>query len=293
MNILELIKKLPDQEACVKHLEKVKWGDKPTCPYCGSVTTYPRTKDLRHNCRDCGSAFSVTIGTIFHNSHIDLQKWFILMALMMNAKKSLSACQASRDLGLRRPTVWSMMYRIRQAMNNNQMGLLSGIVEMDETYVGGKPRKEIKKDDNDDDITPNKRGRGTKKECVAGMVERDGNVKAFHMDKKKLKGIDLQELVRKNVDTNSSVLMTDEYKAYSRMKNIIAHLQINHQQAYVNGEIHTNTTESFWALLKRGIIGQFHKVSAKYLYKYIDEFCFRYNQRKNECAFDFLVSKCI
>ena len=187
MNILELITKFPNQEACVKHLEKVKWGDKPTCPYCGSVTTYRRTKDLRHNCRDCSSAFSVTIGTIFHNSHIDLQKWFILMALMMNAKKSLSACQASRDLGLRRPTVWSMMHRIRQAMNSDQMNLLSGIVEMDETYVGGKPRKEIKKDDSDDDITPNKRGRGTKKECVVGIVERDGNVKAFHMDKKNLK----------------------------------------------------------------------------------------------------------
>ena len=99
--------------------------------------------------------------------------------------------------------------------------------------------------------------------------------------------------MRKNVDADASILMTDEYKAYSRMKNIIAHLQINHQKSYVNGKIHTNTIESFWALLKRGIIGQFHKVSAKYLYKYIDEFCFRYNQRKNDFQFEYLLGRCL
>ena len=163
MNLLELINKFPNHEACIKHLEAIKWDNKPVCPYCGSITNYPKTKELRHFCRDCLSSFSVTSGTIFHHSHVDLQKWFIVMALMMNAKKGLSACQVARDIGLRRATVWEMMHKIRNAMSTEQIGLLSGIVEMDETYVGGKPRKEAKKDDNGDDITPNKRGRGTKK----------------------------------------------------------------------------------------------------------------------------------
>ena len=199
MNILELVKKFPDQETCIKHLEGVRWGEKPTCAYCGSVATYVKANTVRHNCRDCSASFSVTVRTIFHNSHVDLQKWFILIALMLNAKKGLSACQAARDIGLRRPTVWSMMHRIRKAMGSDQMQLLSGIIEMDETYVGGKPRKESKDKDDDGNYPTNKRGRSTKKECVVDMVERDGNVKAKHMPKTMLKGIDLQELVRKNV----------------------------------------------------------------------------------------------
>lgn len=298
MNILQLISKFPTHEACIEHLEAVKWNNKPVCPYCGSLTTYKKSNELRHTCKDCQASFSVTVGTIFHNSHVDLQKWFILIALMLNAKKGLSACQAARDLGMRRPTVWSMMHRIRKAMGTDEAKLLSGIVEMDETYVGGKPRKESKDKDDDGNYPTNKRGRGTKKECVVGMVERDGKVKAKHMNNKKLKGIDLQELVRKNVDTNNSTLITDEFRAYSRMYNLIQHLQVNHQKEFSrndikHGKIHTNTIESFWALLKRGIIGQFHKVSAKYLHRYIDEFCFRYNLRKNDLIFESLLIQCL
>jgi transposase-like protein len=292
MNILQLISKFSSQEICIKHLEQVRWGDKVTCVYCGSDNNYPNEKELRHHCNDCRKSFSVTVGTIFHHTHIELQKWFLVMSLMMNAKKGLSAYQIARDLGIRRATVWSMTHRIRKAMTTNQANLLQGIVEMDECYVGGKPRKETK-NDNDDNNKGNPRGRATKKEAVVGIIERNGEVRAENVDKDKLNFNGLLELVRKNVNTSNSTLITDEYRAYSKMMNFIKHETINHSYEYSkkgNGyNIHSNTIESFWALLKRGIIGQFHKVSKKYLNRYIDEFCFRYNQRENKSIFDMLL----
>ena len=176
MNIIQIFKQFPTQESCIKHLEAARWGDTPVCPYCQSTNTNSLDKELRHHCNGCRKSFSVTVGTIFHDTKVPLQKWFLLISLMMNAKKGLSACQAARDLETRRPTVWSMMHRVRKSMVDNG-DLLTGIVEMDETYVGGKPRKENKHDD-DDQNTPSPRGRGTKKIPVVGMVERDGNVKA-------------------------------------------------------------------------------------------------------------------
>lgn len=182
MNIIELLKKFPTQENCIKHLEKVRWGDKVRCVYCNSENTNELKKELRHHCNGCRKSFSVTVGTIFHHTHIELQKWFLVIALMLNAKKGLSAYQISRDLSIRRVTVWSMMHRIRKAMKNN-LHLLSGIVEMDETYIGGKQRPKNNKDD-DNDFQPPKRGRGTDKECVIGMIERGGKVKTKHHSKK-------------------------------------------------------------------------------------------------------------
>ena len=135
MNILELINKFPTQEACITHLENVRWGDKPKCVYCGSENTNPLKAELRHHCNGCRKSFSVIVGTIFHHTHIDLQKWFLVMSLMLNARKGASSCQIARDLGMRQPTVWSMMLRIRKAMKGSQAELLNGIVEMDVTLA--------------------------------------------------------------------------------------------------------------------------------------------------------------
>lgn len=288
MNILDILKKFPDQETSIKHLEKVRWGDIPKCSYCSSQNTYPNEKELRHHCNDCRKSFSVTVGTIFHHTHIDLQKWFLVMSLMLNARKGLSAYQIARDLGMRRPTVWSMMHRIRKAMEDEREGeLLQGIVEMDETYIGGKPRKGNKKDDDNDDNKSN-RGRGTKKIPVVGMIERGGRVKAKATSKYELKSNDLKKLVRENIDLANTLLMTDEYRGYMTMNKIINHSQVNHQKEYVTGnDIHTNTIEGFWSILKRSVIGQFHRISVKHLQKYIDECSFKYNYRKNSSEFVF------
>lgn len=286
MNIIQIFQKFPTQESCIKHLEQKRWGDKPICVYCDSTNTNSLVKELRHHCNGCRKSFSVTVGTIFHHTHIPLQKWFLLISLMQNAKKGLSACQAARDIEMNRPTVWRMMHRIRKAMGRDN-NLLSGIIEMDETYVGGKPRKENKKDDDDENNTGNPRGRGTKKTAVVGMVERRGNVKAQSVSKNELNFIDFLKMIRKNINVAESLLVTDEYKAYNRMSKIVPHYRVNHTKEYVKGDIHTNTIESFWAILKRGIMGQFHWVSKKHLNAYIDEFCYRYNARNIDSSIVF------
>lgn len=288
MNIINIIKQFPTQESCINYLEQKRWNGKPVCPYCNSENTNHLVKENRHHCNGCRKSFSVTVGTIFHDSRLPLQKWFLAIALMLNAKKGISSRQLARDLELPVKTAWSINHRIRKAMKQDN-GLLSGIVEMDETYVGGKPRKEAKKKDDNDDDKGNPRGRATKKECVVGMIERNGKVKASNVNKGSLKAKDLKELVRANIDTANTTLITDEYRGYMTMRRIISDLQINHSEAYANGAIHTNTIESFWAILKRGIVGQFHKVSKQYLNAYIDEFCWRFNERKNASAFDKLV----
>ena len=254
MNILELINKFPTQEACITHLENVRWGDKPKCVYCGSENTNPLKAELRHHCNGCRKSFSVIVGTIFHHTHIDLQKWFLVMSLMLNARKGASSCQIARDLGMRQPTVWSMMLRIRKAMKGSQAELLNGIVEMDETYIGGKPRKRNNDKDDDGNLPTIKRGRGTKKECVVGMIERGGKVKTIIQ--KRLKFVDLRGIVKNNVDVLNSVLMTDDFKGYKPMKGLMPHYTVNHSaKQYVNGITHTNTIESFWAIVKRGMMG--------------------------------------
>jgi len=284
MNIIQIFKRFPTQESCIRHLEKVRWKNKPKCPYCGSENTNPLKKEMRHHCNGCRKSFSVTVGTIFHHTHLPLQKWFLAISLILNAKKGIASRQLARDLELPVKTAWFLNMRIRQAMRADK-SLLKGIVEMDETYIGGKPRK------GKDDDEPPKRGRGTKKTPVVGMIERSGHVKAEVSSR--LKAKNLMGLVRTNVDTEQAILITDEFKGYLRMARIIEHLVVNHQFQFADGEIHTNSIESFWALLKRGIIGQFHKVSKKYLSEYINEFCFRFNARflSGEMLFDKTIER--
>lgn len=290
MNVLDVITKFPNQETCIRFLEKLRWGDKMKCNFCSSEETFPITKELRHHCKKCNKSFSVTAGTVFHHTRVPIQKWFILIVLMTNAKKGLSSCQAARDINLRQNVVWKMMHKLRERMTNEEMQLLSGTLEMDETYVGGKPRKS-----NDIGNTSNsKRGRGTDKECVVGIIERKGNVKLIHANDKLINSEYLQEIVKSNVDINKSTLITDQYPGYSKMKTILEHKQINHKESFSNlNGIHTNTIEGFWAILKRGIIGQFHWISKKWLQNYLNEFCFKYNNRKEPSMFKMLLIKCL
>ena len=285
-SIIHIYRRFPTPESCIKHLEQVRWQGKPLCPYCGAEKASKHTEKhkTRWQCGWCHKSFSVTVGTIFHNSHVDLQRWFLLIALMFSAKKGLSAMQAARDLEMRRPTVWSMMHRIRAAMTDDGK-LLAGIVEMDETYIGGKPRRF----DNDDD-TPAPRGRGTKKTPVVGAVERGGRVKAKKVDKAEMTGEHMQSYIREMLDTSKSVLNTDEYSGYNSANKVVLHRRCNHKAGYVTrdlfsgqfGTIHTNTIESFWAIVKRSIYGQFHHVSKKYMHLYLNELTYRYNQRNQE-----------
>lgn len=171
MNLIEVMKRFPDQGSCITFLESVRWGDTPQCTHCGSEkvnTRHERKENLigRYNCQNCKASFKVTCGTIFHATRQPLQKWFLAISLMMNAKKSLSSHQLARDLELNQMTAWSMMQKIRAEMAKKSSVLLKGIIEADETYIGGKPRKQNKKEDRE----PIKRGRGTLKPLFSVLL---------------------------------------------------------------------------------------------------------------------------
>lgn len=282
MKIIELFETFQTQEQALEHLERIRWRGRPICPYCGSEAVGTHASDDRTNrrwqCRTCTRAFSVTVGTIFHGTHIPLRSWFILIALMLNAKKSASAYQISRDIGVRRATVWSMMHRVRTAMANDprQASLLQGIVEADETYVGGKPRKGNRRKDD----KPNKRGRGTKKVPVVGAVERGGRVIARPAKPSDLSAKGLSKFIGRFVDKAGTILITDEFGGYNRVSESMLHATVNHAVEYANGLIHTNTIESFWSLVKRAWYGSHHHYSRKYIHLYIAEACYKYNNRR-------------
>lgn len=287
MNIIDVFQSFQTQDQAIDYLEKVRWHGEPTCPYCGSFDCGRHASAdramSRWQCRDCTRAFSVTIGTLFHGTHVPLRDWFLVLALMLGAKKSASAYQISRDLGKRRATVWSMMHRIRTAMaaDPEQEKLLHGIVEADETYVGGKPRKANKRDDD----TPNKRGRGTKKVPVIGAIERGGRVVAQVALPHELSAKGIAKFLKRFVDPAGTLLITDEYKGYNRVSETMLHAVIKHADGYSDeGSVHTNTIEGFWSLIKRAWYGSHHHYSRKYMPLYIAETCFKFNRRSTQKA---------
>ncbi|MEZ4379307.1 MAG: IS1595 family transposase [Gemmatimonadales bacterium] len=296
MDILKVFHSFKTQEQCLAYLEQKRWGGAPpACIYCGSVKVGRHASGDRANqrwqCQDCHASFAVTVGTIFHRTHIPLQQWFLVLALMLNAKKSASACQIARDLGMRRPTVWSMMHRIRAAMAQDeaQGRLLYGLVEADETYVGGKPRRGNggKGGKGQKAVT----GRGTKKAIVLGAVERGGRVVAECAPN--ANGTTIDRFLSRVIDRAGTLLVTDEWIAYSKYGRKGNWGTINQQREYVNGIVHTNTIESFWALVKRAWYGQHHHYSRKYMPLYVAEAAYKYNNRKNGNGFDSLIAAAV
>ena len=285
MNLIEVMERFPDQESCIEHLERVRWAGKPICPHCECPHIKSKKEDGigrvgRWHCYDCKASFKVTQGTVFQGTKIALQKWFLAIALLLNAKKSLSSYQVSRDLALNQKTAWFILCRIRAEMaNRTSSTLLRGIVEADETYIGGKPRKENKKEDRE----PAPRGRGTSKTAVIGVVARGGEVIAEVA--KGLTGRDILEFIRRVVNVRESELMTDEYHAYNALSSQMKHEVINHQEQYVEGDKHTNTIEGFWSLLKRAWYGNHHHYSTGYTPLYVAERCYVYNNRYRETIF--------
>ena len=295
MNIIRIYQLFPTEADCVAHLEAVRWKGEPICPYCGALQSTALPKEHRHHCNACKTTFSVTVGTIFHHTHLPLQKWLLAVSLVLNAKKGLSSRQLARDLEVNKNTGWRMGMQIRKAMaEREQRKLLSGVVEMDETYIGGKPRKGNTGSSGQGGGNKSQRGRGTKKTPVVGMIQRGGNVSAHVVKKDRLKAKHLSALVRRHVDIENAVLYTDEYKGYLGIKSFMPHQTVNHQIWYVADDgTNTNSMESFWALLKRGIVGQYHKVSVRHLPRYIDEFSYRFNHRKTANVFDRTIARAV
>jgi transposase-like protein len=259
------------------------------CPHCGTVDSAERehyrikpkngtSRRKLWKCFSCRKQFTVTVGTIFEDSHIELNKWLLAFYLLCSSKKGMSALQLHRMLGGSYKTAWFMCHRIRWAMAEPAfVEKLSGVVEADETYVGGKPRKANRRKD-DPPGWKRKTGRGTDKAPVMVVVERGGKAHSAHVAN--VSGDTVKGVIRKHVAKDSRV-MTDAFRSYQGLsKEFATHEVVNHMDEYVRGDVHTNTAESFFAILKRGLNGIYHHVSEEHLHRYLSEFDFRYNNRE-------------
>jgi transposase-like protein len=283
VNLTQVTDQFGTDEKCRKALEQLRWENGPKCPRCQSDAT-PIANRYQYDCDSCHYQFSVTAGTIFHDSHLSLWKWFITVALLCESKKGMSACQIQRTVGMSYKTAWYLCHRIRAAMVEIGKPKLGGEIEMDETYVGGKGHG------------LEQRGRGTKKRPVIGIRQRNGELRLFHA--KEVTGRVLEKFLRDNVGEDIDVFFTDELGAYrgvaQRMGITRKHKMVQHGiKEYVRGNAHTNNIESVFSLFERGLRGTWHKLSAKHLQAHLDEMCFRFNNRKNPYLFRDTVLKLI
>lgn len=280
MNLTTLNKNYSTKAKCIAYLEKLRWGKKPACPFCdGSEHISKRTGTIRYHCNTCNKDFSVLVNTIFEDTRLPLPKWFQLIALMLNAKKGISAKQLMRDIDIGYSTAWFAAMRVRCAMIKS-CNSLQHIVEMDETYVGGKPRKKYINDDALPTISrvTNKRGRGTKKTPVVGIVERDGNIVLKVIEKLTTKN--LLAMLKENVKIDKSIVITDDFRAYNKFDEVVEHLTIEHSKGvYSKRGVNTNTIEGFFSILKNSIRGQYVAISKKYLPFYLVQAQYIYNNR--------------
>ena len=292
MNLFGIMERFSTHEICIDYLEEIRWGEKPKCPHCESENVArkrERDKIGRWNCHLCKSSFSVLSGTLFSRSKIPLPKWFMAIALMSNAKKSLSSCQLARHLGLNQMSAWSMMQKIRTEMERKGETLLKGIIEADECYIGGKPRR--RKNERGELPPPSKRGRGTRKTPILAAIERGGKVIAKVASDLTKKGI--LTFIQKFVKTDQSVLMTDEFKSYEDAGDLMPHSVVKHgEKEYVRGIAHTNTIEGFWSMLKRTFHGTHHHYSKKWTPLYLAEACYKWNNRKRRKVFERFIREC-
>ena len=294
MTFLELMTKFPTEDSVIEYYIKIRYPNGVRCNHCGSPKVYQENKRKKvFSCNDCRSTFSPFKGTIFEKSSTDLRKWMYAIHLFLNGKKGISGLQLQREIGVTYKTAWRMLQQIRIAMGNTEhQEFFDTIVEIDETYIGGKPRKD---NDHHDNLpkgmgTGAKRGRGTSKTPVVGMIDRV-NKRVFakiampNGEGKKLTAKQLINILNTvSKQENNNTIISDEFRSYDPLRsNNFVHLRIDHQKAFsdYNGT-HTNNIESFWATLKRGVYGIYHHVSINYMQRYVDEFCFRYNNRKND-----------
>ena len=280
MNLPKLIAQFGSEEKCRARLTELRWPNGVTCPRCESKSVSTIAERDQYDCNACRYQFSVTAGTIFHDSHLPLSKWFLAIYLMTESKKGMSALQVKRTLDIAYQTAWYLCHRIRAAMRDINCELLRGIVEVDETYVGGKTRG---------------MGRGYKgnKSIAIGAVQRAGKIRLQVItDANKAT---LHKFIADNTAPDTEAIYTDELVAYWGIGDAdTRHESVCHSaEEWVRGDVHTNGIESVWSLLKRSIVGSFHQVSVKHLDAYLDELEHRFNNRKNEHIFRDTLTKLV
>lgn len=283
MDLMTLFERFGNDEKCRIYLEKLRWPDGVRCARCNSVKISRIYKRNQFACDSCQYHFSVTSGTIFHDSHLPLMKWFAAIYLLSEAKKGMSALQLKRTLHVAYKTAWYLCHRIREAVKDTDGALLNGVIEMDETFIGGKARNMHKRD------WQRKKETSTQyyvnKTAVVGAIQRGGKVKMQTVER-----IDydtIRAFIKAKVAEEVRAVCTDNADVYETMfESKIQHESVNHSKGeYVFGDIHTNTLENVWSLFKRSVIGSYHKLSVKHLDRYLDEFEFRFNNRHNPYLF--------
>jgi transposase-like protein len=286
MDLMKLIAKFDTDEKCRMALEKLRWPEGVRCIRCGSEKISRNYKRNQFECTPCGYHFSVTAGTIFHDSHLPLRKWFIAIYLISESKKGMSALQLKRVLGVAYKTAWYLCHRIREAVKDADttlLGLDSGFVECDEAFIGGKAKWMHAADKERRGVAQGSRN----KKVVYGAIERNGKVRLQFGGMDKVNKDDLRAFLKAKLADETKVISTDGHSAYEGIgdDNTI-HVSVDHVAGeYVRGLAHTNTLESVWSLFKRSIVGSYHQLSMKHLDRYLDEFEFRFNNRHNPFLF--------
>ncbi|MEQ8903950.1 IS1595 family transposase [Ekhidna sp.] len=280
-SIVDLLTYFSDETKAVEYYENIRWGDEPACPHCGSVKPYKTNRGYKCREKECHKKFTVRTGTIFENSKIPFRVWFAAIYLATSSSKGVSSVQLARQVGVTQKTAWFVLHRIREMLKDKAPTMLGekSAVEADEAYIGQKDQNKHfnKRRSADNKLLTNDGSPYKDKRAVLGVIERNGKVVLKHVPNATKEN--MVAFIEKHVPKGSK-LYTDEFRGYASLGRTYDHATVKHAlNVYVAGDVHTNTIENFWSILKRGLYGIYHSVSDKHLERYLDEFAARFNNR--------------